>query len=121
MALYWCSVVKRSCNLLLGRSVLRQSQGLFVLQGKGKAQAGSDSTPVRGPAEHQASHKMTRSATKSPGEAGSTPARRGKAVADSDTPDSSGSSGGGGKQGRRARRKEKMASADARARLLSSP
>lgn len=93
-----------------------------MLQGKGKAQAGSDSTPVRGPAEHQASHKLAHSATKSPGEATSTPNRRGsKAVADSDTPDSSGSSGGGGKQGRRARRKEKMASADARARLLSSP
>ncbi|BDA47493.1 hypothetical protein COCOBI_10-3410 [Coccomyxa sp. Obi] len=88
---------------------------------KGKAQAGADSTPVRGPAEHQASHKMVRSATKSLGEAASTPNRRGKAGADTDAPDSSGSSGGGGKQGRRARRKEKMASADARARLLSSP
>ncbi|KAK9905509.1 hypothetical protein WJX75_001177 [Coccomyxa subellipsoidea] len=83
-------------------------------KGKGKAQACSDSvsTPVRGPAEHRACHKTVRGSTRASAEGSLTPASHSKA----DTPGSS-----GGKQGRRARRKEKMASADARACLLSSP
>jgi len=57
-----------------------------------------------------------RSAARASDEGGSTPVARCKQPANADSPGSSSS-----KQGRRARRKEKMASADARARLLASP